>query len=106
MTESPRPYDASGGVPALRAEPPSPEDLPRHRRLWSWWLGKAAHIAAAQNRLLSTGAYWLGLGPVALWMRWSGQDRLDRAWRPVGPSEWKPREAPIHTDPDRIRRPV
>ena len=95
----------SGRVPARRPDPPEEGPVPFYKRLWRWWLPRSGRIAAVQNRLLSTLAFWVGLTPVALWMRWTKQDRLDRTTRPVGASGWNAPEGPIHTDPDRIRRP-
>jgi len=96
----------SGGVPARAPDPPDLSRRPFYKRWWTWWLGKSTIIAGKQNRLFSWLAYYVGLGPVAMWLRWTGQDRLDRTVRPVGSSGWNARETPIATDPDRIRRPV
>jgi hypothetical protein len=95
-----------GGVPARVPDPPQLPDPPFYKRWWTWWLGKSVIIAGKQNRILSWMAFYVGLGPVALWLRWTGQDRIDRVVRPIGESGWNTREQPIATDPDRIRRPV
>jgi len=96
----------SGGVPARVPDPPVLPDPSFWKRWWHWWLGKSVIIAGKQNRGLSWMAFYVGLGPVALWLRWTGQDRLDRVVREVGESGWNQREKPIEVDPDRVRRPV
>ena len=99
------PVDVSGGVPA-RIPDPEPGPPPNKvKRAWRWWLGKAAIIGAKQNKVFAWLAFYAGLSPVAWWMRFRKQDRLDRATRPVGDSGWNRREDPIHTDPRRARRP-
>jgi len=106
-TEQARPRASlSGGVPARVPDPPVLPEPPLYKRWWRWWLTKAVVIGAKQNRIFSWMAFYVGLGPVAWVMRKQGQDRLDRATRPVGDSGWNTREQPIHVDPDRIRRPV
>jgi len=92
----------SGGVPARRPDPPPPPTN-RVKRAWAWWLTKAARIAIKQNRVFAWLAYYVGMGPVGLWLR--RQDRIDRAPRPASPSAWHEREDPIHVDPMRIKRP-
>ncbi len=92
-----------GGVPA-RIPDPVAEYVPFYKRFWRWWLPKAGRIAGVQNRALSWLTFHLGLRPVGLIMR--KKDELDRAPRPVGATGWHVRTDPIHTDPDRIRRPV
>tara|TARA_Y100001968_G_scaffold50768_1_gene41578 strand:- start:1013 stop:1342 length:330 start_codon:yes stop_codon:yes gene_type:complete len=96
----------SGGVEARVPDPPVLPEPPAWRRWWSWWLGKSVIIAGKQNRILCWMAFYCGIAPVALWLRWTGQDRIDRQVRPVGESGWNPREQPIAVDPDRVRRPV
>ncbi len=96
----------SGGVPARVPDPPDLPDPPAYKRWWAWWLGKSLIIIAKQNRILAWLAYYIGLAPVALWMRWTKQDRIDRAIRAIGDTGWKPREHPIDIDPERVRRPV
>ena len=93
----------SGGVPARVPDPPVLPPPPRHKRLWTWWLGKSVIIARKQNRVFSWLAYFLGMSTVGWWMR--RQDRLDRATRPVGESGWNERDEPMPTDPRRVRRP-
>lgn len=105
-TSTSEPHAASanaGGVPARAPDPIPLSDLPRHKRLWAWWLTKAVKIAFKQNAILSWLAYYLGMSTVGLWMR--KQDRLDRGVRPAGDSAWHLREQPIHTDRRRVRRP-
>ena len=92
-----------GGVAARLPDPIPVSELPRHKRLWAWWLTKAVKIAYKQNAVLSWLAYYLGMSTVGVWMR--KQDRLDRTPRPVGESAWHPREAPIQTDRRRARKP-
>lgn len=94
----------NGGVPARIPDPPVNEKVPFYKRFWRWWLPKAGRIAGVQNRALSWLTYQLGLRPVGIFMR--KKDELDRAPRPVGDTGWSVREDPIHTDPQRIRRPV
>jgi hypothetical protein len=97
--------DPSGAVPARVADPLPTGATPRWRRAWRWWLGKSALIIRRQNRVIGLLGYYLGLGPVALFMRWRGEDHLDRARKPVGGTGWHERTEPIATDPMRIRRP-
>ena len=94
--------DYSGGVLARRPDP-EPPPTSRTVRAWRWWLGKSAVIARKQNRVFAWLAYYLGMGPVGLYLRRG--DRLDRAPRPAAPSAWQEREGPIATDPMRIKRP-
>ncbi len=94
----------SGGVPARVPDPVPEGNVPFYKRFWRWWLPKAGRIAGVQNRALAWLTFHLGLRPVAVFIR--RQDRLDRATKPVGATGWKEREDPIHTDPERIRRPV
>jgi hypothetical protein len=98
------PTDLSGGVPARVPDPPDPNEVGKIKRAWRWWLGKAAIIGAKQNRVFAWLAFYLGLSGVGFFIR--RQDRLDRATKPVGETGWKVRTEPIHTDPDRVRRPV
>ena len=93
----------NGGVPA-RIPDPIVETVPFYKRFWRWWLPKAGRIAGVQNRALSWLTFQLGLRPVGIFMR--RKDELDRSPRPVGESGWNERTDPIHTEPDRIRRPV
>ncbi len=99
------PTSPAGGVPARLPDPPPPEPIPAWKAAWRWWLGKSLIIIRKQNRVIGWLGYYLGLGPVALVMRWRGEDRLDRAHRPVGTTGWQRRIDPIHTDPQRIHRP-
>ena len=94
----------NGGVPARVPDPPVNEHVPFYKRFWRWWLPKAGRIAGVQNRGLSWLTFQLGLRPVGLVMR--RRDTLDRTPRAVGATGWNVRTDPIHTDPDRIRRPV
>ena len=104
MSENPpaRVASPSGGVPARRPDPPPPPSN-KVKQAWRWWLGKAAKIAVKQDRVFAWLAYYVGMGPVGLWLR--RQDRLDRTPRPSGESAWNERDAPIATDPMRIKRP-
>ncbi len=49
------------------------------KRMWLRWQGVAGGILRAQNALLMTVAYFVGLGPVALVQRCAGHQNLDRA---------------------------
>ncbi len=104
MTTTSRP-DHSGGVPARVPDPPPEGDVPGYKRAWRWWLTKAVVIGAKQNRVFAWLAYYGGLSWVGYWFRWTKQDRLDRAVKPVGESGWQARDKPIDTDPRSAKRP-
>ncbi len=96
--------DYSGGVPARIPDPPPEPEKGRIKKAWAWWLTKAAVIAKKQNRVFAWLAFYMGLSGVGLFMR--RKDKLDRDTKPVGETGWHVRTDPIHTDIDRVRRPV
>ncbi len=53
--------------------------LERFKRMWLGWQGVAKGIMWAQNALLMSVAYFVGLGPVALGHKLLGKQLIDRA---------------------------
>jgi hypothetical protein len=67
--------------------------LEMFKRMWLAWNGVSSRILSAQNAALMTVAYVLGLGPVALGMRLTGHDPLDRTGPdPKAPTYWRRRD--------------
>jgi hypothetical protein len=63
------------------------------KRAWIGWNGVARGILTAQNALLMTVAYAIGLGPVALGMRLLRHDPVGRAGPDAAaPSYWRQRD--------------
>lgn len=53
--------------------------LERFKRMWLGWQGVAKGIMWAQNALLMSVAYFVGVGPVALGYKLLGKSFIDRA---------------------------
>ncbi len=53
--------------------------LERFKRMWLGWQGVAKAIMWAQNALLMSVAYFVGVGPVAIAYKLVGKRFIDRA---------------------------
>ena len=63
------------------------------KRMWVGWQGATRGILVAQNAVLMTVAYVLGLGPVALAWKVMRRSMLDRAPAdPKAASYWRARK--------------
>ena len=61
------------------------------KTLWRRWKALAHRIIRGQNWLLMGVAYWVGMGPVAFFMRMKHKDLIDRGLGdPSSPSHWLP----------------
>lgn len=66
--------------------------LETFKRMWLWWQGVAKGILWAQNALIMTVAYFVGLGPVSLAFKLVGRSMIDRAPPAPGATTfWVPR---------------
>jgi hypothetical protein len=68
------------------------------KRMWLRWQGAASGIITAQNAVLMSVAYFVGVGPVALFQRAVGHTNLDRAAaKPGADTYWQPRSGKKQT---------
>ena len=75
------------------------------KTLWRRWKALAHRIIRGQNWLLMGVAYWVGMGPVAFFMRIKHEDLIDRGLGDASSaSHWLPLAAPKH-DIRRAQRP-
>jgi len=63
------------------------------KTLWRRWKALAHRIIRGQNWMLMGIAYWVGMGPVAFFMRMKHKDLIDRGLGDAtSPTHWLPLE--------------